>query len=177
MEQWIAVRTKPNREAWAGENIFRQGYKFYLPRFKERVISKKTRRLEWVVRPLFPGYIFVFTPGPWRWLTGTFGVSTVVCVGDTPAPLPKGTVEKIKRGEGDDGYIILPGTPRPSKFRPGQLVRITEGPFQGYEGAVDEQFFGLHQGSTSQQRIGVLLNLLGRRTPVLVGEESLETAA
>ena len=167
---WLVVRTQPNREAWAGENITRQGYSYYLPKFKETVFAKSVRRNVTRVRALFPSYLFVSTDGPWRWLTGTFGVSTLIFNGDTPATVSSRIINDLKAREDEEGLVILPGDPRlkrQSRFTPGQLVKATEGPFIG--------FTGIHQGTPAQERECILLDLLGRKVPVEIGEACLES--
>lgn len=152
------------------DNIRRQGHECYIPKYRERVVVGRNQRIEWRIRSLFPGYIFVQIDGVWRWLTGTYGVSGVIQIGERPAPLPARVVPALKGREDPDGYIVLPGTASLPRFSKGARVRVKDGPFQGYLGSI-------HQGSTVHERVAVLLDLLGRRVPVLIGEESLENAA
>ena len=167
---WLVVRTQPNREAWAGDNITRQGYTYYLPRFKETVFAKTMRKQVTRIRALFPSYLFVNTDGPWRWLTGTFGVSTLIFNGEAPALVSSRIIDDLKAREDDDGLVILPGDPRlkhKSRFTPGQLVKATEGPFIG--------FTGIHEGTSAHERERILLDLLGRKVSVEIGEACLES--
>jgi transcriptional antiterminator RfaH len=167
---WLVVRTQPNREGWAGENIKRQGYSYYLPRFKEIVFVKQMRRHVSRVRALFPSYLFVNTDGPWRWLTGTFGVSTLIFNGECPAEVSARIIDDLRSREDEEGLVVLPGDPRlkrRSRFTPGEIVKATEGPFIG--------FTGIHQGTEAHERERILLDLLGRKVPVLIGEACLES--
>ena len=163
---WLVVRTQPNREVWAGDNITRQGYDYYLPKFKETVLimQKKVTR----IRALFPSYLFVNTDGPWRWLTGTFGVSTLIFNGEAPATVSPKIIDELRSREDEEGMVILPGDPRlkKSRFTPGQIVKATEGPFIGC--------FGIHEGTSTHERERILLDLLGRKVSVLIDEASLE---
>ena len=56
MITWYAVYTRPHAEATALENLLRQGYCAYLPRYRTRL--RHARRLQTVLRPLFPRYLF-----------------------------------------------------------------------------------------------------------------------
>jgi len=169
MEQWIVARAKPRQEGLAQDNIRRQGHTCYIPRFRERVVVGRNQRVELRIRSLFPGYIFVQIEGVWRWLTGTYGVSGVIQIGDNPAVLPVKIVPGLKAREDPDGFIVLPGAVKAPRFRNGQRVRVTEGPFQDRLGSISQE-------STVHERVSVLLDLLGRRVPVLIGEESLDAA-
>lgn len=161
---WIVAKTQPRRERFAGENITRQGHTFYLPQFLESApVRNGVRHAR--VKPLFPSYIFVCTNGVWRFLLGTFGIASIVMVGERPAFLPVRAIDDLRKREGDDGVIALPQRER---FKDGDVVRIGSGAFRGHT--------GIYKGANDQQRVAVLLNLLGRRTRVLIGDETIEAA-
>ena len=85
MITWYAVYTRPHGETAALENLLRQGYCAYLPRYKTRV--RHARRLQSVLRPLFPRYLFAGidrSSMPWRPILSTIGVTDVVRAGDEP---------------------------------------------------------------------------------------------
>ena len=72
---WFAVRTQPRAEEKAVRHLVNQGFAAYLPRYRRRV--RHARRNEIVLRPLFPGYLFVeLDPARCRWrsINGTVGV-------------------------------------------------------------------------------------------------------
>lgn len=152
-------------EAKASNNVERQGHETYLPRFVEQV-SHRGRRVA-RERLLFPRYLFIRTSESWRWLLSTIGVSGVVMGAgiDTPARLPGGLVEAMREMEDRDGRVVLPKEPR---FTHGQSVRLTRGCFSGC--------LGIYAGASSFEREGVLLDILGRSTPITVGAECLVAA-
>ena len=85
MITWYAVYTRPHGEAAALDNLLRQGYCAYLPRYRTRV--RHARRLQSVLRPLFPRYLFAGidrSSMPWRPILSTIGVTDVVRAGDEP---------------------------------------------------------------------------------------------
>ena len=51
MITWYAVYTRPHGEMAALENLLRQGYSVYLPRYRTRTCH--ARRVQTVLRPLF----------------------------------------------------------------------------------------------------------------------------
>lgn len=162
-KRWIVAITQPKREQWAAENVIRQGYEVYHPRFVTSQDIEGRKKLKmWKTQSLFPGYLFVHTPGIWRFLIGTFGVMGVVMLAsDTPAVLPDQVMVDLRARQGLDGAITLP-----KRFAHGQSVRVTGGAFQGLSGIWD--------GSTRQERECVLLDVLGGKTRVLVAKEFLE---
>jgi transcriptional antiterminator RfaH len=166
MRTWVVARTQPNRAAWAAENILRQFAEPYLPRCLERV--KVNGHFE--VRPklLFPGYVFVrLLDGRWRFLMGTFGVASVIMMGNQPAVVQDSEIARIKAYEDIDGLIHLPDKEiLAATFKQGSSVRITDGPYSGY--------VGVCEGTSVKDRERILLEYLGRKTRVLIGAAQLE---
>lgn len=165
MDCWIVAQTQAQREAWAAENVIRQGYRCYFPRYLE-VTVRHGQKIE-RVRPLFPRYLFVQTRGQWHFLTGTFGVSQVVMVGARAAIIPDRFIAQLQAREGTDGLIILPneGGQQAREYREGDEVQI------------DDPLLGAHTGIFAcrepHDRVRVLLDYLGRSTPVVISASSL----
>jgi transcription antitermination factor NusG len=160
---WIVARTKPGREAWAAENVARQGYTYYFPRILAQ--RKRLARAE----PLFHCYLFVQTSGAWKFLLSTFGVSGVVIFGETPSYLPQTEIDKFRALE-VDGLVQLPKIDLSTqRFKPGQEVRVRGGVFSG--------FAGVYQGQDAREREKVLIDFLGRKTLVLLAPDIVEAAA
>lgn len=158
--RWLVATTQPRKERWAEENVRRQGFESYLPLITQR------KRAKTVIECLFPRYLFVRTTGPWRFLTGTFGVSGVVMSGDHPASLSELDILRLRVQEDARGYVQLPATVTDERFKPGEAVRINEGVFSGYTGQ--------YQLATAHDRVRVLLEYLGRQTPVEVASLAVE---
>lgn len=168
--RWIVVQTKAGRERWAAENIARQQVQLYMPqvadaaRFGFRQQHSLAR-----VKPLFPRYLFVLITDRWRFLLGTFGVSGVLMGTHGPLSMPEREILRIKSFEDGDGLVVLPEkVASGARFSKDQSVRVKSGPYSGY--------YGIHQNSTTQERHRVLLDVLGRKVPVLFPEEQLEVA-
>jgi transcriptional antiterminator NusG len=107
-------------------------------------------------RRVFPGYILVqmiMNDDSWYVVRNTPGVTGFVGSGTKPLPLHPEEVEKImKRMEAEAPRIKV-------SFRPGQKVRIVEGPFEDFMGTVDE--INMEKG-----KVRVLVSFFGRETPV-----------
>ena len=160
---WIVARTKSGRELWAAENVARQGFTYYLPRIE--VQRKRIVRAE----PLFACYLFVQSGATWRFLLSTFGISGVVQFGNSPASLSDDTLTETVRRFEVEGLVKLPEkSDIPNRFKKGDAIRITGGAFCGYK--------GIYAGMDPKMRERVLLEFLGRKTPVLLAPELLEAA-
>ena len=74
---WLVANTKPNKEKLAYFNLVKQGFKVFLPKIYKITFSfNKENR---VLKPLFPGYIFVNIECNKNWskIDNTFGVKRV----------------------------------------------------------------------------------------------------
>ena len=152
MNAWYVVNTQPHQEAQAELNLRRQGFEVWLPRFRRA--RRHARRIDSVLAPLFPGYLFVrldLSVQPWRVINGTFGVIRLLCNGDTPLAVPNRLVEEIKRRRDESGTVALP----PRGFAVGEAVRVALGPFADLEGLFLEM--------SGRDRVVLLFNLLGRK--------------
>ncbi len=151
MKRWYVVHTQQNGELRAALNLERQGFEPYLPRqIRQR---RHARRTEQIARPLFPRYIFVhldLDQDRWRSVYGTFGVSHLISNGNEPVPVPEGIVEDLQAHENSAGFVELD---LPA-FKIGQKVEVVEGPMTMHT--------GLFQHMTDNQRVVLLLELLGR---------------
>ena len=147
------------RELVAEANLRRQGYHVYYPR-----LLRPTRvRGRWLdrVTSLFPRYLFLRlcvgnqAIGPVR---STVGVASIVRFGDDYTVVPDAIVDNLRmRADPDTGLHHLRGH---SSFEPGSNVRIVAGVFDGLE--------GVFQRESGDERVVLLLGLLGRDTLVQV---------
>jgi transcriptional antiterminator RfaH len=172
--QWLVGRTQSRRERWAAANAERQGAETYLPLVLERgsYLLRKGHRTQMTpgaryrssrVTPLFPGYIFIRTL-QWRYLLGTFGLIDLVRSGELPSIVPQTIIDDLRKREAE-GIVQLPEAQK-YLFHDNDAVRVIDGPFAGKQGIVT--------GYTAVERVRVLLDLLGRKVPTLIGEGQLE---
>lgn len=163
MSYWSVVMTQPRSEEVALTNLEQQGYVCYCPMASRQRVIKGQVVHELV--PLFPRYIFVqITDGRWYSIKGTRGVIYILTDHDRPAKLSDSVIEAMKLSEIE---LAKPKVKEP-KFRKGQQVKVVSGTFAGQIGIYDE--------SSAQDRERVLLNLLGRKTTVVLKAEDLSSA-
>ena len=165
-QRWYVVQTRPHAEARAAQNLERQGFATYLPRYRKR--RRHARRIETVAAPLFPRYLFVaadLASQRWRAIHSTFGVSQLLCHGEAPVPVMEAILRELWCRQDDAGYVRLDSAAR---FSPGDKVRISDGVFSAC--------LGLFEGMTDSQRVAILLDLLGRKVKVVLDAELVEAA-
>ncbi len=163
--RWYVAQTHPRAEAKAAEQLGRQGFQIYLPRFLKR--RRHARRVETVTAPLFLRYLFVSVDmATQRWLSiqSTIGVARLICNGTAPAVVQDSIVDALKQREDESGLIKL--NPRP--FRLGEELRVLDGAFSGT--------LGMFEGMTDNERVTILLDLLGRKVRVSLDMESVAAA-
>jgi transcriptional antiterminator RfaH len=163
--RWYVAQTRPHAENKASAHLLRQGFGVYLPRYKKQ--RHHARRLETVVVPLFPGYLFVavdMAAQRWQAIQSTIGVARLVRDGERPAPAPQQVIDTLKANEDEDGFIRL----KPRRFTPGDKIRIISGAF--------DDCLGLYEGMSGERRVAILLELLGRKVRVVLGAEVIEAA-
>lgn len=164
---WFVAQTQPNLEAKAAENLARQGFEVYLPRYRKTV--RHARRVSIVNAPLFPNYVFIrfdFETTQWRSINSTRGVSRLVGCETAPASLPADVVEGLKKREGVDGFfdVVRPH----AEFKAGDVVRVCDGAFNSCR--------GIFEARTDKDRVAVLLDMLGRKSRVMLNIQSIEAA-
>jgi transcriptional antiterminator RfaH len=159
------VNVHPHREHFAIENLERQEYETYCPMMRKRV--RHARKTKDVLRPLFPGYVFVrFISDQQRWrpILSTYGVRTLVRFGDQLSFIDDGFIGALRRRE-VEGAIVKPETP----YQVGQSVKLTTGGFDG----VVAQIINIDE----KNRLTVLLDLLGRIVKVKVAADGVRDSA
>ena len=164
--RWYVVQTRPHAEAKAAQNLERQGFGAYLPRYRKR--RRHARRTETVAAALFPRYLFVaadLAGQRWRAIHSTSGVSQLVCHGEGPVPVSEAILQELWRRQDDAGYVRLDSA---AGFSPGDKVRVSDGVFS--------TCLGLFEGMTDSQRAAILLDLLGRKVKVVLNAELVEAA-
>lgn len=166
VRKWAVAMTHPAKEALAEQHLARQQLESYCPRTIKRI--RKGRRFENVIRPLFPGYLFVRVEPQrqhWRPILSTFGVRTLVHFGDQIGLIDDRFVACLKAREVNGVVVRSAPIAEPSEaYRPGQQVQLNGGPFDGAVVTI--------LSVEEKDRLLVLLDLLehGVRTKVCVDQ-------
>ncbi len=125
-----------------------------VPTEEEMEIREGKRRV--VERRVFPGYILVqmiMDEDSWYVVRNTPGVTGFVGMGNKPTPLRPEEVQQIMHRMEADAPVVK------VTFKPGQKVRITDGPFNDFIGTVEDI-------DVERTRVRVMVSFFGRETPV-----------
>jgi len=160
---WYLVYSKSRQERVAKLNLERQGYETYLPliHFPRRRLGKRYTAIE----PMFPRYLFIHLnihSDNWSPIHSTVGVIKLIRFGQEPAKVPDELVDMIRERDDVDGIQELPTY----EYKQGDRVQIVDGPMQGYE--------GIYLARSGNDRVIVLLELMGRHARVRVNDAHIE---
>ena len=161
---WYLIQTKPNAHNLAARNLARQGCDVFLP-FLEQT-RRRAQQFRTELRPLFPGYLFVGLQAQapsWRTLNSTHGVSRGVSLDGTYRPVPEALISQLQDQCDEAGVFRAQDT-----FRLGDVVQIQTGPFASFLAEVEDM--------APDQRIWVLIDLMGQKSRVAVDHQDLRRA-
>ncbi len=164
-KRWYTLYTKPNAEYQVASALNQRGIQSYLPEI-ELARPQRGRKK----KPFFPCYLFIkvdFEAIGLSAVQWTPGLRRIVSFGDQPIPLPDDLIYLIRRRLGE---IRAAGGWPAHSFKPGDTVRITEGPLRN--------MLAVFEGPTTpSQRVKVLCSILGRLSRVQVEPDILVLTA
>ncbi len=162
-KQWYAIHTYSGYEEKVAESIRQRAesldmadkiYQVVVP--KEKMIEVKNGKRKVVEKRIFQGYVLVqmkLSEDAWYIVRNTPSVTGFVGSGTEPTPVSDDEMEKIMKrmGRAEPKHKI--------DFNEGEVVNITDGPFKGFDGTINEI-------DAQKGKLKVLVNMFGRETPV-----------
>lgn len=162
-KHWYAIHTYSGYEEKVAESIRQRAesldvtdkiIQVIVP--KEKMIEVKNGKRKVVEKKIFQGYVMVnmkMNDEVWYIVRNTPSVTGFVGTGIEPSPIPDDEIEKIMKRMGRE-------EPKHQlDFKIGDVVNITDGPFKGFDGSINEV-------DTTKGKLKVLVNMFGRETPV-----------
>ncbi len=143
-----------------GEHITRHKFddkfgKIVVP--TEEVMEMRGGQKRTTERNFYPGYVFVqmeMTIETWHLVNGIPYVSRFIG-GEKPTPISESEAQAIM-----DKIEAGAKKPRPKySFAPGEVVRVIEGPFEDFNGTVEDVNY-------ERSKLRVSVSIFGRSTPV-----------
>jgi transcriptional antiterminator NusG len=162
-KQWYAIHTYSGYEEKVAESIRQRAdsldmkdkiYQVLVP--KEKMIEIKNGKRKVVEKRIFQGYVLVqmkLSEDAWYIVRNTPSVTGFVGTGTEPTPVEGDEIEKIMKRMGRDE------PKHKMDYNMGDVVSITDGPFKGFDGAINEI-------DAQKGKLKVLVNMFGRETPV-----------
>lgn len=124
----------------------------------EQVMELRKGKKKTSSRKFYPGYIMVqmaVTEETWHTVRNTAKVTGFVGGGSMPSPIPDEEAERILQ-QMEEGI----SKPKPKYFfEEGDEVRVIDGPFNNFQGTVEEV-------KPDKEKLRVLITIFGRPTPV-----------
>jgi len=154
MRNWYLIKTKSRQEHVAIINLENQNFHVYCP----YVLIRNKNEV------LFPGYIFIQLDKDtqdWSPIRSTKGVLHIVRFGLSFAKIPDNIIEFIKTNE----LNTVEKLKNINKFKPGDKIQITDGVFKNY--------IAIFKSYKSDERVILLMNLLGQQQKLTIKQESL----
>ena len=163
---WFAVRINPRQEELVAHLLGLKGLNVFTPKFRYATLSSKAAKKK-KASMLFPGYVFAqfAYPEEYNLVRWCIGVKHVVEFGGTPIPVESEVIEHLQTQTKEDGCIVR--TPDP--LRPGQKVKLVQGPFAGLCATVLQQ-------ADAHHRVRVLLDCFHSAAQLLTEAGSLRPA-
>lgn len=162
-KQWYAIHTYSGYEEKVAESIRQRAdsldmadkiFQVIVP--KEKMIEVKNGKRKVVEKRIFQGYVMVqmkMSEDAWYIVRNTPSVTGFVGSGTEPTPISNDEIDKIMKrmGREEPKHKI--------DFNIGDVVNITDGPFKGFDGSINEI-------DPAKGKLKVLVNMFGRETPV-----------
>ena len=160
-KEWFILQFKSNSHQQAAKNLNRQGFETFLP--LHDTTSRKLSRFINTSKPLFPGYMFVKfdkTKTKWHKINSTYGVSRLVTFNSILKSIPTIFVDHLMKRYDLSGNLMPI-----QKLKKGDHVTVLKGPFANFIATVEKY--------EADQRIWILMDLMGRKTKIQTPSDNL----
>ena len=160
-KEWFILQFKSNSHHLAAKNLNRQGFETFLP--LNDTTSRRLSRFINTSKPLFPGYMFIKfdrAESEWHKINSTYGVSRLITFNSQLKPIPTSFVDHLMKRYDLSGKLIPI-----KKLKKGDHVTLLKGPFANFIATVEKY--------EADQRIWILMDLMGRKTVIQTPSDNL----
>lgn len=160
---WYAVHTLPRQEARADSNLRAWGIETVFPKIKDCRYNKFSGEPIYMVKPLFPRYIFARFNAEQGLHNVRFtrGVYAVISSGNKPISVNDDVITLIKSRMQEDGLVNIG-----EEFSAGDKVLIKKGPFKSLMGIFERRM-------DASNRVMVLLTTINFQGRISVEREMI----
>ena len=160
-KEWFVLQYKPNAYLQAVKNLNRQGFETFLP--LHDTTSRRLSRFKNTSKPLFPSYMFIRfdrAESEWRKINNTYGVSRLITFNSILKPISTRFVDNLMKRYDLSGKLLPM-----QKLKKGDQVMVLKGPFANFIATVEKY--------EADQRICILMDLMGRKTKIQTTSDNL----
>ena len=161
-KKWYILQFKPNSHLKAVMNLNRLGFETFLPLHKHT--SRKLSSFVNTYKPLFSGYMFVSFDRKnthWYKINSTYGVLRLITFNSVLIPVPKNFIDNLMQRCDLNGKLLPT-----KKLKKGDQVTVSKGPFANFVATVEKY--------EDEQRIWILMDLMGRETKIHTSSDALQ---
>ena len=162
LNEWYALQFKLNSHNVAAKNLNRQGFETFLP--LHDTSSRRLSRFINTSKPLFPGYMFIkfdSAESEWYKINSTYGVSRLITADSILKPIPTIFIDNLMKRYDCSGKLLPI-----KKLKKGDQVKVLKGPFANFIATVETY--------ETDQRIWILMDLMGRKTKIQTPSDTLQ---
>ena len=169
--EWYTIQTLSGKEQQAEKSLHKRIVEEEMTEYinevlvpMEKVVEVRGGKKTVTQRKLYPGYIFIdmqlydeeqrLLAQPWDFIRNTQGIIGFLG-GERPIATPAADIDVIKAQVADSEETEKPKV----NFEMGEEVKINDGPFQSYTGAVESI-------DAESGKLKVTIDIFGRSTPV-----------
>jgi transcriptional antiterminator RfaH len=161
-KEWFILQYKSNSHHLAEKNLTLQGFETFLP--LHETTSRRLSRFISTSKPLFPGYMFIKfdrAESKWRKINSTYGVSRLITFNSNLKSIPTIFVDHLTKRYDLSGKLLPI-----RKLKKGDQVTVLKGPFANFIATVEKY--------EADQRIWILMDLMGRKTKIITQSDDLK---
>jgi transcriptional antiterminator RfaH len=165
--QWYVIHTHPKQEDRAGSNLRVLGVPIFTPKIRERRYNQFTIIPSYVVKPLFPRYIFAqFKINDlYHKVRFTRGVYSVVSFGEGPTSIDEDIIALIQSNIKQDGFVRID-----EEIKPGDRIMVKDGPLKNFAGIFEREM-------KAPDRIRILLETVSYQAHVEIERGMVKKAS
>ena len=160
-KEWFVLQFKSNSHRIATKNLNRQGFETFLP--LNDATSRRASRFKNTSKPLFPSYMFIRfdkKESEWHKINSTYGVSRLITFNSIIKSIPTIFVDHLMKRYDLSGKLLPI-----QKLKKGDQVEVLKGPFANFIATVEKY--------EADQRIWILMDLMGRKTKIQTPSDNL----
>jgi transcriptional antiterminator RfaH len=164
--RWYVAHTHPKQEDRACSNLRVLGVPTFNPKIRERRYNQFVNAPAYIIKPLFPRYIFARFEinSLYHKVRFTRGIYNVVSFGEEPVPINQEIIALIQSNINEDGFVRLV-----EEIHPGDRVIVKDGPLKHFAGVFEREM-------KNTERIRILLETVGYQAHIEIDRDMVKKA-